>query len=134
MKKHIFFACAILLFVISFQIEAATYQGQFGSYGVFTTVAQFALGLFPIPVLTATDQCNAVFYSYSITGATTRSGNTNNASGLFNTGVSTINWTVKDAAGNTSSSSTIVTVTPLPSATITVSNADAFSHLTPPVQ
>jgi hypothetical protein len=83
---------------------------------------------YTIPVLTATDLCGAVSYSYSITGATARSGNTNNASGAFNTGVSTINWTVKDAAGNTSFSSTTVTVTVLPSATITVSNADAFCN------
>jgi hypothetical protein len=85
-------------------------------------------GTYTIPVLTATDNCSAVSISYTITGATTRSGNTNNASGLFNTGVSTINWTVKDAAGNTSLSSTTVTVTALPTATITVSNADAFCN------
>lgn len=85
-------------------------------------------GTYTIPALTATDICSAVSISYSITGATTRSGNTGNASGLFNTGVSTINWIVKDAAGNTSVSSTTVTVAVLPTATITVSNADAFCN------
>jgi hypothetical protein len=85
-------------------------------------------GSYIIPVLTATDNCSGVSVSYTITGATTRNGNTNNASGLFNTGSSTINWTAKDAAGNISLSSTTVIVSVLPTATITVGNADAFCN------
>jgi hypothetical protein len=85
-------------------------------------------GSYIIPVLTATDNCSGVSVSYTITGATTRNGNTNNASGLFNTGSSTINWTAKDAAGNISLSSTTVIVSVLPTATITAGNADAFCN------
>jgi hypothetical protein len=83
---------------------------------------------YTIPVLTAVDNCSAVITSYTITGATTRSGSTNNASGVFNAGVSTINWTVKDAGGNISTSSTSVTINALPATTITVSHADAFCN------
>ncbi|MES2371400.1 MAG: right-handed parallel beta-helix repeat-containing protein [Bacteroidota bacterium] len=85
-------------------------------------------GMYTIPVLTATDICSTVSISYTISGATTRSGNTGNASGLFNTGQSTINWIAKDVAGNTSFSSTMVTITALPTVTIAVSNADAFCN------
>jgi hypothetical protein len=83
---------------------------------------------YSIPVLTATDNCSSVIVSYAITGATTRSGTGNNASGSFNNGVSTITWTVKDASGNTSIRSTTVTVNALPAVTIAVSNADAFCN------
>jgi hypothetical protein len=83
---------------------------------------------YTIPVLSATDNCSSVVTSYTITGATTRSGSTNNASGIFNAGVSTINWTVKDASGNTATSATTVTITALPAATIAVSSADAFCN------
>lgn len=83
---------------------------------------------YSIPVLTATDNCSAVTTSYTITGATSRSGVSNNASGTFNAGVSTINWTVKDASGNVATSSTTVTISVLPAATITASNADAFCN------
>ncbi len=87
-------------------------------------------GNYSIPVLTASDNCSGILsISYSVSGATTKAVVTgNNASGIFNTGVSTINWTVADAAGNSSTSSTQVTVYALPSAAITVSNADAFCN------
>ncbi|MES2332874.1 MAG: HYR domain-containing protein [Bacteroidota bacterium] len=83
---------------------------------------------YTVPILTAADNCSVVSVSYAISGATTRAGNGNDASGSFNSGVSTINWTAKDASGNTSTSSTTVTVNALPAATITVSNADAFCN------
>ena len=74
---------------------------------------------YTIPAFVATDDCgDAVMYSYTITGATTRSGNTNNASGTFNTGVSTIIWTATDDWGNTASCQTTVTVNTNPSVTI----------------
>jgi hypothetical protein len=65
------------------------------------------------PCLTAT---------YQITGATTRSGTGFNASGCFNTGVSTIKWTVKDAAGNTSTCTTTVTVNNAPTLCISATS------------
>ncbi len=63
-----------------------------------------------VPPLVATDNCSSVTVSYVITGATTRSGTGNNATGLFNTGNSTIQWTVKDVCGNTTSCSTSIIV------------------------
>lgn len=71
-----------------------------------------------IPAITATDNCVAINYSYTITGATNRSGAGNDASGNFAAGISTINWTVTDAAGNTSNCQTIVTINTNPVAAI----------------
>lgn len=73
---------------------------------------------YTIPLFTATDDCDAVTYSYSITGATTRSGNTNNASGAFNAGTSIITWTATDNWGNSASCQTTVIVNTNPSASI----------------
>jgi hypothetical protein len=83
-------------------------------------------GTYTIPVLSATDNCSASV-SYSITGATTRSGTGNNASGTFNAGTSVINWTITDGT-NTINSSTTVTVGTTPAGTITASSADAFCN------
>jgi len=85
-------------------------------------------GNYTIPVLAATDNCGTVSVSYTVTGATTRSGTGTNASGLFNVGASTINWTVNDGKGNTSTSTSTVTISALPAVTITASNADAFCN------
>ena len=90
------------------------------------TVTPFCVnsnGNYSIPVLEATDDCGAITYSYTITGATERSGSTQDASGHFNTGTSIINWTVKDAEGNTSTCQTTVVVNALPEVAI----ADAFA-------
>jgi len=78
---------------------------------------------YTIPVIEATDDCGAVTVTYSITGATERSGNGTNASGVFNTGISMISWTVKDAQGNTSTCQTTVTVNEAPEILI----PDAFA-------
>lgn len=80
-------------------------------------------GNYSIPVLEATDDCGAITYSYTITGATERSGNTQDASGQFNTGTSIIHWTVKDAEGNISTCQTTVVVNALPEVAI----PDAFA-------
>ena len=80
-------------------------------------------GNYTIPAIAAGDNCGTVTYSYSITGATSRSGNTNNASGSFNVGTSTIAWTVTDAVGNTATCQTTVIVNP----NLTVSIPDAFA-------
>lgn len=81
---------------------------------------------YTIPVLNASDHCGTVTISYVITGATNRSGSGNNASGNFLPGLSQIHWTVKDASGNTSTSTTSVTINPLPAANLTVSGPDVF--------
>jgi trimeric autotransporter adhesin len=67
-------------------------------------------GTYTIPAITATDNCGSVTYKYVISGATTRSGNSSNASGPFNIGVSTITWTVTDSHNNTSSCQTTVRI------------------------
>ena len=56
-----------------------------------------------IPVATANDNCGSATVSNNITG-------TNNASGLYEVGTTTIIWTATDACGNTSTAQTIVTV------------------------
>ena len=75
-------------------------------------------GSYTIPAFTATSVCGIVNYSYSISGATTRSGNTNNASGSFNIGTSIITWSATDATGNTSTCQTTVVVNANPAVTI----------------
>jgi hypothetical protein len=74
---------------------------------------------YTIPPATASDNCiGTLNITYQITGATTRSGTGNDASGVFNVGISTITWTVTDACGNTSTCTTTVTVNPRPAPVI----------------
>jgi hypothetical protein len=73
---------------------------------------------YTIPTLSATDNCGIASISYTISGATSRSGNGNNASGNFNVGVSTITWTVSDIHNNQSMVSNTVTVNAAVSVTI----------------
>jgi len=66
------------------------------------------------------DNCSDVTIKYSISGATTKSLTVgNDASGIFNVGVSTINWSATDACGNTSSCTQTIIVNALPIAGIT---------------
>jgi hypothetical protein len=74
-----------------------------------STTGSYAIGAF-----TATTTCGIISYSYEVTGATERSGTGNDASGSFNTGVSTITWTATDELGNSSSCQTTMTVNALP--------------------
>jgi hypothetical protein len=76
---------------------------------------------YTIPLLTASDNCSAgsaLTISYSITGATTRTGTGLDASGIFNVGISTITWTVTDECGNSNTCTTQVTINPKPTPTI----------------
>jgi hypothetical protein len=57
-------------------------------------------GNYTIPPLLATDNCGVQSITYVISGATSRSGSGQNASGLFNPGVNTITWTVTDVSNN----------------------------------
>ena len=84
-------------------------------------------GTYTIPALIATDNCS-VSVSYVISGATSRTGTTNDASGSFNLGVSTITWSATDPAGHVVNSTTKVTISAAATPTITVSNADAFCN------
>jgi len=63
-----------------------------------------------IPTLAATDNCGINSISYDVSGATSRNGNGNDASGNFNVGVSTITWTVTDIHNNQSTVSNTVSV------------------------
>jgi hypothetical protein len=80
-------------------------------------------GNYAIPALTATDGCSSVKVSYSISGATTRSGSGADASGNFNVGTSTINWIVVDGQGNQSTAQTTVVV----NAPLAVSIPDVYA-------
>jgi Bacterial Ig-like domain/Lamin Tail Domain/Secretion system C-terminal sorting domain len=81
-------------------------------------------GSYTIPAFIAIDDCgDAIAYSYEIAGATIRNGSTNDASGNFNVGTSTIAWTATDSWGNSVNCETTVIVNPLPSVTI----PDAFA-------
>ena len=89
-------------------------------------VAPFCLntnGSYTIPTISGTDNCSTISYNYVINGATTRSGNTNNASGIFEIGTSIITWTVKDANNNSASCQTTVVVNP----NLIVNIPDAFA-------
>ncbi|MBN2778966.1 MAG: gliding motility-associated C-terminal domain-containing protein, partial [Bacteroidales bacterium] len=66
---------------------------------------------YTIPELVATDNCSGGFsVDWIITGATNRTGSGTDASGFFAVGVSTINWEITDACGNTHTCSTIVEI------------------------
>lgn len=74
------------------------------------TLCKVANNTYTIPPMVQSDNCVIISTTYKITGATSRTGSGTNASGLFNLGVSTITWTVKDSHGNTSTCTTVVTV------------------------
>jgi hypothetical protein len=85
---------------------------------------QTADNFYTIPRLSASDDCGSpVSYSYIITGNTSRRGQTNNASGIFNTGKSYITWTIGDDWDNSTQYVSTVTVNLNP----VVSIPDAFS-------
>jgi hypothetical protein len=65
---------------------------------------------YTIPTLAATDNCGINSVSYVINGATSRSGNGNDASGNFNVGVSTITWTVTDIHNNQTTANNTVSI------------------------
>jgi hypothetical protein len=67
-------------------------------------------GTYTVPVLTATDNCGVQSISYAISGATSHSGNSNDASGIFNPGTSTITWSVADTSGNITNCTTTVRI------------------------
>ena len=67
---------------------------------------------YTIPSLAASDVSGIRSVLFSITGKTQRQGNGYDASGIFAEGLSVINWTVTDSAGNSSTCSTTVVVNP----------------------
>jgi len=69
-----------------------------------------ANSMYAVPVLTASDNSGTPMISYVITGASSRQGNTGDASGFFNPGISIIEWTVRDLNGNTANCTTSVVI------------------------
>ncbi|MEP7375098.1 MAG: hypothetical protein ABI675_16995, partial [Chitinophagaceae bacterium] len=68
---------------------------------------------YTVPVLVTSTGCNeALNISFQITGATIRNGSGNDASGIFNEGLSTITWTVVNGCQNTTCATTVM-VNPL---------------------
>lgn len=76
------------------------------------TLCKLPNNTYSIPLLIQSDNCDIARTDLKITGATSRTNSGTNASGIFNLGVSTITWTVKDVAGNVSTCATQVTVLP----------------------
>ncbi len=95
------------------------------------TFCSIPSGNYTIPQIAATDNCiGALTYSYTITGATNRTGIGVDASGSFGIGLSTITWTVTDICGNDSANCiTTVTINETPTITL-VSTTCAPSLLT----
>jgi hypothetical protein len=84
---------------------------------VVPAFCEVANNTYTIPLLVTSDNCSAnsaLTISYSITGATTRSGTGVDASGIFNLGISTITWTVTDECGNSDTCTTTITINPEP--------------------
>jgi fibronectin type 3 domain-containing protein len=67
-------------------------------------------GTYTLPALIASDNCGVGSVSYTISGATSRTGSGTDASGVFAAGQSTITWIVTDIHGNTGKATTAVTV------------------------
>jgi hypothetical protein len=86
----------------------------------FSTIA----ASYAIPPVSAADNCGIASIAYSISGATTRSGNGSNATGSFNAGSSVITYTVTDIHGNTQTATTTVNIA---AASIAVSVADVWA-------
>ncbi len=70
----------------------------------------FAGSTYTIPALVASDNCGVASITYTVSGATQRSGSGADASGVFNVGTSTVKFVVIDLHGNTSNAETGVTV------------------------
>jgi autotransporter-associated beta strand protein len=90
-------------------------SNQFFCYG--------ASGSYTVPAPHASDNCGIAAIGHTVSGATSRSGNGADASGVFNAGQSTITWTVTDVHGNQTTASTVVTV----NAPTIVSIADVYA-------
>jgi hypothetical protein len=67
-------------------------------------------GVYTIPSLIVSDNCGISTVTYTISGATTRSGTGVDAGGVFSRGLSTITWNATDIHGNHSEMTTTVTI------------------------
>lgn len=87
-----------------------------------------ASGLYQIPALVAYDNCGIASIQYVVTGATSRTGTGLDASGAFNTGTSTITYTVTDVNGNIKTWAFNVVVNAAAAASFTSSTPDVFCN------
>ncbi|MES2774083.1 MAG: HYR domain-containing protein [Bacteroidota bacterium] len=76
----------------------------------FVSLCHKTSGNYFIPAATATENCSISTIAFAISGATSRSGNGLDASGNFNIGESVVRWTITDNAGNSSTTTTTVTI------------------------
>jgi hypothetical protein len=65
--------------------------------------------LYTLPALIVTENCGIDTAYFTVSGATSRNGN-NDASGMFNPGVSYIHWVVKDIHGNEATATTTIDI------------------------
>ena len=75
-----------------------------------TTYCNVTSNTYTVEKLVVTSACGIAGVSYKISGATSREGNGNDASGSFNPGASIITWTVKDIYNNQSTCQTKITI------------------------
>lgn len=92
------------------------------------SLCQTANNQYTIPTIGTSDNCGIASVQYSISGATIRSGNGGDISGIFNPGQSNVLITVTDINGNTNTCNFTVTISALPTATITTSQPDVFCN------
>ena len=93
-----------------------------------TSLCYNAAGNYQLPQLVTSDNCGIYSVSYTITGATNRSGTGLDASGNFNIGQSAVTFTVMDVNGNVKTATYNVVITPAPAAGYTVSTPEAFCN------
>jgi hypothetical protein len=67
----------------------------------------------PLDLINLCPKHTNITISYEVTGSTSRNGTGNDASGIFNEGISVITWTVTDHCGNISTCSSTITIEPL---------------------
>ncbi len=87
---------------------------------------QSSNGNYLIENLIAADNCAIASISYSISGASLRFGNGNDASGALNTGLNIITWTITDTHQNVTEFSSSINVNAAPVVSITTSSANAY--------
>ncbi|RYZ23440.1 MAG: HYR domain-containing protein [Chitinophagaceae bacterium] len=79
---------------------------------------------------TAADNCSLASVSWTMGGATSGTGTGLSVNANFNVGSTTITWTARDAAGNSVSGATTVTINPLPVAAIALTSRDTLCNST----
>jgi hypothetical protein len=90
---------------------------------VLEPVCEITGSIYNVPLFTAISSCGDIRYRYTVSGATERSGETNDASGQFNPGRNIITWTATDGAGQTTTCQTTIVI----NANLVVTIPDAYA-------